>query len=232
MSGILLSSVGSKTVSNDPAIGSSYRGGFYAGKIIQGGTAYYIIISPKASGESSSKQWKTSNTEGPSATRTLNNGSAASSSMNSSDYPAAQFCEGLTIGGFSDWYLPSRDELEVCYRNLKPGTGSNSTGSRIKSLYTYPEGDDVTGDTIGINRNSSPTGAAYTSSVPAQTTLSAFQYGGSEAFTFVSGQAVRYLTSSELSSGFAWSIVPFSGNQIDTNKDQSNYVRAIRRESV
>jgi hypothetical protein len=24
---------------------------------------------------------------------------------------AAQFCEGLTIGGFSDWYMPAKNEL-------------------------------------------------------------------------------------------------------------------------
>lgn len=213
MSGILLASVGSKTVSTDPAIGSSYKGGYYAGKVFQSGAAYYIIVSPKASGQSSSKQWKTSNTSGPTESLSRINGAAASSAMNSSTYPAAQFCEGLSIGGYSDWYLPAVDELEVCYRNLKPTTQSNSVGA-------------------GANSNSIPTGDAYTSSVPAQTTVAAFKDGGSEAFTIITGQAIKYLTSTEQSSSFAYSINFFGGSQSDTIKDDANYVRAIRKEAV
>ena len=205
-------------------IGEAYGGGYYAGKIVQGGSTYYLIVAPKSSGENSSKQWKTSNDAGPSATITLNNGPAASSSMNSASYPAAQFCEGLSIGGYTDWYLPARDELELCYRNLKPTTTANNTSARSQSSYTYPEGNDVSGDTMGINRNSNPTGAAYTSSVPAQTSVTLFQAGNSEAFA-----AAYYWSSSEYSATHAWVQTFDGGTQFYGYKDGSFYVRAVRR---
>lgn len=31
------------------------------------------------------------------------------------DHPAAQFCAGLTTGGFKDWYLPARRELRTLW---------------------------------------------------------------------------------------------------------------------
>ena len=120
--------------------------------------------------------------------------------------------------------MPARDELELCYRNLKPTTTSNSTSARSLSGITYPEGNDVSGDTMGVNRNSDPTGAAYTSGSPAQTTAASFITGGAEAFA-----ADVYWSSTEYSSTFAWFQNFTSGVQNDTNKTNSYYVRAIRR---
>ncbi len=209
-------------------IGEAFGGGFYAGNIIEGGTEYYIIVAPKSSGQNSSKQWKTSSSSAPAATQTLNNGPAASASMDSSAYPAAQFCEGLTIDGYTDWYFPARDELELCYRNLKPTTSSNSTGNRVKSSIAYPEGNDVSADTIGINRNSSPAGGAYTSGSPSQTSVTDFQTGGSEAF-----DAGDYSCSTEYSSTGYWEQDFSNGGQNGPmTKTRAVRVRAVRRVPV
>lgn len=209
-------------------IGQAYGGGYYAGKIIQGGVTYYLIIAPRASGQISGKAWKTTDSSGPTESRTLNNGPAASAAMNSATYPAAQFCEGLSIGGYTDWYMPSRDEMEVCFRNLKPTIDINMTSERPLSAYTYPEGNDVSGDTMGRNRNSSPAGAAYTDTVPAQTAAAEFKDTGSECFN-----SYLYWTSSEYSSTQAWSCRNWGfgdgGFQYFRNKSSGDRVRAVRR---
>jgi hypothetical protein len=213
-------------------IGQAFGGGFYAGNIVQGGTTYYLIVAPLASGQSSSTLgYKNTSDAAPAATQTLNNGSAATAAMvaagNSTVYPAAHFCNNLTIGGFSDWYLPARDELELCYRNLKPTTTANSTSNRSQSAYTYPEGNDVSADTMGVNRNSDPTGAAYTSGNPAQTSVSAFQTGNTEAFS-----ASSYWSSSEFSAANAWLQSFSDGSQPSFSKGIFTRVRAFRRLAV
>jgi hypothetical protein len=209
-------------------IGEAFGGGFYAGNIVEGGTEYYLIVAPKASGESSSEEFKTSQTASPAATQTLNDGPAATAAMVSAgSHPAAAFCDGLTIGGFSDWYLPARDELELLYRNLKPTTDSNNTSDRETSSITYPEGDDLSADTMGVNRNSSPTGAAYTSGDPAQTSVTDFIDGGTEAFA-----SAFYWSSSEVPDKEAWGQLFNDGGQFGSTKDFSSYVRAVRRVPV
>lgn len=209
-----------------PNIGDAYGGGYYAGQIVQGGVTYYLIVAPKATGQSTSAlQWRTSNTASPpTATQTINNGFAASAAMNSTTYPAARFCETLSIGGFTDWYLPSRDELEICYRNLKPTTASNATF--LRPVFPYGENPDVGSpqDTVGINRNSSPIGAAYTSSVPAQTSAAAFKSGGAEAFNEGS-----YWSSSYAGSTNAWYQSFTNGGQDYNGMTGVVAVRAVRR---
>lgn len=182
-------------------IGDFYEGGFYAGNIFQGGDEYQLIVAPKATGESTSTQYKTSQTASPTATITLNNGPAATAAMVAAgSHPAAAFCDGLTINGFSDWYLPARDELEVAYRNLKPTTQNNSTAFRVVSeVRTYPEGNDVAGDRDGRNRNSSPEGSQYAPQNPSQTEVTLFQNGGSESFDIVA-----YWTSTEFNNFESW----------------------------
>lgn len=179
-----------------PAFGSSYGGGYYTGKIVQSGSTYYVIVAPKSTGESNLK-WATYSNNGlMTAARTFNDGPTASASMNNATYfPAAYFCENLTINGYTDWYMPARDELELCYRNLRPSANEyNNTDPRVKIAIDYPEGNDVDGNKMGINRNSSPTGAAYTDSNPGVTSVAAFAaYGsGPEAFALVSYASSTY----------------------------------------
>lgn len=227
----LISAAGKRGFDPNTPIGTAIEGGFFAGIITQGGDDYAVIAAPKASGESGTILYKTTNTASPAATQTLNNGPAATAAMVAAgSHPAAAFCAGLTINGFSDWYLPARDELELLYRNLKPTTTVNTTTARNLSSITYPEGNDQAGDTQGVNRNSNPVGAAYTSGNPAQTSVTDFVGGGTEALN-----DVTYLSSSEFSDGRAWSKSLRNGSESFQNKATPDFaiiVRAIRRVAI
>jgi hypothetical protein len=229
LSQMLMMGAAAKTGFNpNTPFGTFIEGGYFAGVINQGGSKWAIIVAPKASGQSSTAlDYITINPSARTAAQTLNNGFDATAALVSfGNHTAANFCASLTIGGFSDWYLPARDELELCYRNLKPTTNTNFTATRETSDYTYPEGNDVSGDTMGRNRNSDPAGSAYTSGNPIRTSVAAFQDGGTEAFA-ASGS---YWSSTEFSKDNAWRQGFTTGGQSSANKGNSfNLVRAVRR---
>jgi len=211
MSGIMLNVVGG-TSGALPAIGSVFGGGFFAGQISTAGNGiadYNLVIGPVASAQNNTVQFKTVATGGDPTS--VIDGPANSATMNSATYPAAQFCEGLTIGGFSDWYMPARNEIEVCYFNLKPTTAANNSS-------------------WGINANAVPTRTSnYTSVDPAQTSAAAFVTStGAEAF--ITG--VFYWSSTEASSTTSWSTYFTNGSQSTNTKTGSYRVRAVRRVAV
>jgi hypothetical protein len=126
--------------------------------------------------------------------------------MNDASHPAAQFCEGLTVGGFSDWYMPAKNELEISYYNLKPKIQDNVTNS-------------------GANPNAVPSRGNYSTSNPAQTPLSDFKDTGTENFT-----PSQYWSSTQGSASGAW-VQAFNDGYQDSAgyKGNSNRVRAVRR---
>ena len=199
-----------------------------------------VIVAPKASGESASLTYKNSNTAAPTACITLTEGRRATLAMVAADsatvYPAAHFCNNLNIGGRTDWYLPARDELELCWRNLKPTTDNNytdtdrPTGAEASYQTLGSFGD--TANTHGLNNNSAPTGAAYASTVPGRVANASFQSGGAEAFTYGSEY---YWSSTQYDASGAWGQYWFSsvpGYQGVISKTSSLRVRAVRRSVI
>jgi hypothetical protein len=189
-------------------IGGAYGGGFYAGRINVSGTFYNLVVAPKASGENIST-WSASGTT--TGITSVINGPTNSASLAAlgASYQAAVFAEGLTIGGYSDWYLPAKNELEVLYYNLKPTTTANHTGSGSNANAVSPE----------------PISTNYTSGSPAQTSAGiGFRTGETNAFT--SG---GYWSSTENDTGSAWIQFFEDGYQSPGNKTNSYYVRAVRR---
>ena len=203
-----------------PVIGSVYGGGYFAGQISTAGNGvadYNLVVGPVASAQSA-LLWKNANTATAGADSVINgpqNTADIVADGSSTVYPAAHFCNDLVIGGFSDWYMPAKNELEVCYYNLKPTTTSNNTNT-------------------GINANAVPARASnYTAGTPAQTSATDFQSTGAEDFT--SAPYGNYWSSTEQSATNAWYKSFNSGTQYGETKNASAFaifVRAVRRVAV
>ena len=199
-----------------------------------------VIVAPKASGEHAGIMLKNANSALPTACQTLTEGFAATQAMRDADsstvYPAAHWARSLNIGGRTDWYIPARDELELCWRNLKPVTDNNYvTANRATAAsFNYANNGSYgdTANTHGLNNNSAPTGAAYTAAVPAQTAAAAFRTGGTEAYEFGS---VYYWSSSDYNASSAWFHCwdsSYPGYQNFNGKAKSYRVRAVRRSVI
>lgn len=196
------------SVPSGPAIGSVMGGGYYGGRITIGASAYDLIVAPKETGNFS--DWYVTywdfDVEGNAS---LNDGWTIYQNAIPELY--AYMAQGqlaaLTIGGFSDWYLGSKEEMEIIYRNLKPDTTLNVT-------------------TSGVNNSSAPTTTNYTTTLPAQTSVALFKTGGGQAF-----DAVTYLTATRGPTGKMYSLLKsFStGADVESANSERHSVRAIRR---
>jgi hypothetical protein len=193
-------------------IGTAYGGGFFAGQINVSGTKYNLVVAPKSTGENSSRTWGVYGTV--TGITSVINGPTNSASLAALGalYQAAVFAEGLTIGGYSDWYLPAQNELEVLYYFLKPTTDANLTSYGSNANAVSPE----------------PISTNYTSGSPAQTSAGiGFRTGETNAFA--SG---IYWSSTETDGPSAMVQVFANGTQDFLNKGLSRYVRAVRRIAV
>lgn len=200
---------------------------------------YRIIVAPKATGEAANLAYKNDNTAAPAACITLTEGRKATLAMvaagTSTVYPAAHWCNNLNIAGKTDWYLPARDELELCWRNLKPGTHNNYdiTRGKANSAYANLGSYTDTSESQGANANSWPVGSAYTLSIPAQVAAGKnFRTGETEAFAYGS---IIFVTSSEGSATATWTqywYAMYAGGQVPNPKTTTYYVRAVRRSII
>lgn len=184
--------------------GQAFEGGFYAGKIRIDGKIYAIIVAPKST--ELNDEWDDLHKFVSGATSFFN-GKANTKAMAEAGSTLAKQVLGLHINGRNDWYIPSRDELELCYRNLKPDTCKN---------YCYR----------GDNPSSIPPGYAYTPDTPAQTSAELFTEDASEAFDLD-----WYWTSTQHADypDYAWLQYFDGGDQLGSHKSNSYQVRPVRR---
>jgi hypothetical protein len=122
--------------------GSLFQGGYYVGTIDVGATRYGILLAPKATGQAATTlQWKTTNTA-TAGTTSLVDGWTNSNNMNNATHPAAQYTRGLSISGFTDWYLPAKDELNLVWTN-RSSLPSGETNDAV-SYWSSSEGSSDT----------------------------------------------------------------------------------------
>lgn len=218
MQQILLGYGGGASFPDPSTIGTAVEGGYFGGLYSSTGNGvatHALIVAPAATGASGTGYTNTtmlkyqSSSSSTGATSLFNGYANTYSYLVGSNSPAADFCTNLTIGGFTDWYLPSRLELEILYYHLKPTSDANNTASGINA-YAVPA------------RTSN-----YTTGSPSQTSISLFQSGGSEAF-----QADTHWTSTEDSTVRANHWYFNNGALGNSLKGGTRRVRAIRKVAV
>lgn len=106
------------------AIGQSYQGGIIAYIFVSGDSGYvsgqtHGLIAT-TSNQSTGSQWGCSGTSIAGTSTTLGTGLANTTAIVNgctSSTSAAALCNNLSSGGYSDWYLPSYNELNKLYSN-------------------------------------------------------------------------------------------------------------------
>jgi hypothetical protein len=198
-------------------IGEAWGGGYYAGKIStsnNGVATHYLIVAPKST-EVFGKTFingtnnnAASEIDGPTNTANIDNATGSD---------PARYCQNLVTGGYSDWYLPAKNELETIYFFLKPTEG-NGTGYQAGATHTNAVAPE-------------PIGTAYTSTVPGQTTALAFRQGGGQHFEPSQGTAnYPYWCSTEHWSTDQWRAQRFdAGHQEVIPRSYGAWTRAVRR---
>jgi len=214
-------SAASNSVTPTLAIGDAFGGGYYVGQIsttADGVATHYLVASPKSSGASTAYQFKTASTTDGSLLDSTINGSTNTNNVNDASHPAAQWARGLTIGGFSDWYIPSVYEQYVIYYFVKATNAANSTDSGSSNPYSVSP----------YVRNT-----AFTTGTPAQSALAAWQTGGAQAIDNASWTSTQAGGAFMGTAGQIYGPNLYNGSEDANNKANTGITtRVIRRVAV
>jgi hypothetical protein len=187
--------------------GTPFGGGFYTDRIRIGSEVYAIVSAPRGEGEiRAAMRWNKDLEPVPGA-RSFFDGLANTNAMAAAGSELAIWARELRIAGLDDWYIPSRDEENLRYRQFKPSADQNFCLS-------------------GDNPSAAPPLYAYSPNDPAQTPIEIFKAGNAEAF-----ELDLYWTSTEYAGdeGYAWYQSFYDGYQDDYPKGNELLARAVRR---
>jgi hypothetical protein len=189
--------------------GADFEGGFYTGNIRVGVDLYALIIAPRERGRHEPAAWNSS-TRLVERAGSFVDGASNTKAMAHSGSAIARWALALNIDGINDWYLPSRDELELVYRRFKPTARPNYHVLR-------------NGENIG----SVPKGSPYSGRRPPQTTIPGFREGNTEALP-----DEWFWSSTQYSAHLAWGQFFNEGCQDLTIKESAGWAVAVRRVKV
>jgi len=97
-------------------LGESSFGGFYMGTICAAGSCYYLIMAPNATG-CICCQWRTANSDSGVGDEQCDGYGNTYDHLANATHPAGNWIATRSIGGFTDWYLPAKCELNQLYQN-------------------------------------------------------------------------------------------------------------------
>lgn len=120
---------------SSPAIGNTIGGGYYAGVVSYSNNSvatHHIIVAPRSPGQIYGQLHPDASVNANS--RSVIDGFANTNNMASG---AKEYFRGLTIGGYTDWYIPSRWESDQTYFVFKPGTNSPYIGGDSGQIGGY-----------------------------------------------------------------------------------------------
>ncbi len=129
-----------------PELGDAFGGGFYIGTTSVGATCYYLIVAPNVTG-CAACSWKATNTATVGTASLVDGFANTYPALNDTTHRAGNWTATRTIGGFSDWYLPARDELNQLYVNDGGATNTNlpaGEGFAAAVYWSSTEGTAIT----------------------------------------------------------------------------------------
>ena len=97
--------------------GIEFEGGYLAGHFCDDLKPYALIVAPKTEGEQAEIAWGVTDKLLKTAT-SYSNGPANTATMAKAGSALAKWALGLKIGGYSDWYMPSRLECLLIFGEL------------------------------------------------------------------------------------------------------------------
>jgi hypothetical protein len=169
-------------------IGESWGGGYFMGNVTVGAANMAIILAPKTSGEHSGEILYTSNGPSPSGAYSTTDSVADTAAWASlgAGSPAAIFVSALTIGGYSDWQIPSSAVWDLVTANANPTTTTSAlyiTGGQevIENAWYWSSTayDDISTNSVYVN--AVPAVAAHT--IPATAAIPSYTTGAAPSYT-------------------------------------------------
>lgn len=121
--------------------GVSWGGGIYMGRAVIGLAVFAIVLAPKSEGEFVDRQWHDQEDKVEGALSYFD-GLANTDAMVAAGSQLAKDVRDLRIGGYDDWFLPSRQDALVIMGNLAAagdeafGKGGNQEFDRNSSYWT------------------------------------------------------------------------------------------------